>query len=77
VTGVLTYASTAAELFASFTHTPKYTVPTAAPVLFQLYVLLVEYPWTSCQLLCDAGLIQNSYSGFASVQPAPTAVIVT
>jgi hypothetical protein len=35
-------------LLASLTQTPKYNVSTIAPVLFQLNVALVEWPWIVC-----------------------------
>src|SRR5438034_273711 len=53
-----------------------YTVPGAAPVLFQSYVLLVPYACTSCHVPEDAGRIQNSKKAL-EVQPVALAVTVT
>jgi len=60
----------------SLTQTPKYTVPGAAPVLFQSKAALAEYDCTRVQVLEVAGRIQNSYRGPAWLQPAPTPVMV-
>ena len=75
VTGVLATASYALVLLASRKWTPRYTVPAAAPVLFQSYALAVPYACTICQVGEVAGRSQNSYR--ALVQPLAVAVAVT
>src|SRR5205823_534056 len=72
VTCVLASWSYAALLPESRTQTPKFSVPGAAPVLFQWYWLLVEYAWSKTQVVVPVQRAQNSYRALA--QPVATAV---
>jgi hypothetical protein len=62
--------------FASRTHTPRYSIPDKAPVLFQEYVVLDEKPCSGCQVVDPCHFPRNLYSGLR-LEHTALAVTVT